>query len=91
MGRDMNSGSYDDKYLYETLARYGRLIGGIDAREKSDVAEPIIILDIRINAPMQMQILSGDDRGSGGYQTVSKMKVQPSSLFFQRSQLHSSF
>jgi hypothetical protein len=53
MNRDLNNGHFDDKYLYETLIRYGSLFGG-DQRDKSDVIEPTIVIEIRINCPIQM-------------------------------------
>ena len=69
-------GHFDDKYLYESLVRYGRHFGaGIGSNDSKD-SEPTIIIDIRINSPIQFQVLSGDDNARGiGYQTVSKMKL----------------
>lgn len=54
MNRDHNAGHFDDKYLYEALVRYGRMIGGSEHRERSEAAEPTIIIDVRINCPIQV-------------------------------------
>jgi hypothetical protein len=54
MIRDHNNGHYEDKYLYEALVRYGRMFGGGEHRDKAEVIEPTITVDIRINCPIQM-------------------------------------
>jgi hypothetical protein len=51
MIKDINTGSFDDKYLYEALVRYSRMLGGLDHRDKGEAPEPSVVLDIRINSP----------------------------------------
>lgn len=55
MARDHNNGHFEDKYLYETLMKYGRMFGAAgEPRDKNEAVEPTVIIDIRINCPIQM-------------------------------------
>jgi hypothetical protein len=52
LAKDMNNGHFEDKYLYEMLVRYGRILGAGENREKGEPIEPNIVIDIRINCPV---------------------------------------